>query len=720
VDVGKYKTLADYQATGYQKDETTAKFMDARNLKHPDQAPTPQLQMVAVSGKMQRVLDAPEWKTLPKQYKIQVLGEIYDTHVISAFRANGIEPPEKGEWISRYAKNILSPEEFQNYNEAYKKNAIDHPAQAVDDRPRLGRTNIAISGIADEVANTATLVANTLRFPFNTSSKLYQSPSNPIKRLAGAFDAYASYAHRVNTDALSAFQPQQGFMDWTANTAGHLVGATPAFLGIGKLGEALKIGAVTEAVVPKLAERAALSRGFKTAVAALDNAGQVFVLDRGEGASWEDSFKNAAYTLAFAGAIHGAVLRFNGAKLAVGGEPFVNDLETRADMPNGEKVVSRPGKLISLISEDDPDSIKALIHEREMRHQVAVTFFPKKAKKFPASSGRGALYNNLSKNQRVKVQTFISSLSKENAAKFMPITNPEVVEAANQNTLDKFYKENPGEQDIDKEIEKLTGIPMAKAVTEAQAELVGKESGLTGATAKLKDTYRVGNRIINEEGEYEPSEGSYTTLAPNYRVDYRNATPDTPFNQLVAPRTSAEDFINGTQKYPPDSQYRSSGKFEFEGPEHHLLWIATQADLKGLSASQKALVRNRAFKLLKSEMGTTIPEAKVRGGWLREHYENIKTNEPRLNQQGVLFASTKLGPRRYATVHAKTLYNEDTEASAKAWLMANFKKNPKLRAEFQPFLDGLNKLKNKQQSFQGVKNYRELIEKIKQASLGVK
>jgi hypothetical protein len=698
-----YKSIADTQPTGFQKDQKRAQAIAASNLKHPDQAPTPALQLIAVSGKMGRIINSPTWATLPTQYRIQVLSEMYDTHVIDAFKANGIEPPEKGDWILKFAKNILSPKDWERYNKTYGEGVTrlltpeqdkeygatykddkekDHN-QNTDDRSRLSGGGVFTSAIADEL-DILKLTANLIRYPFNTASQAYQSPRDPIKKIADTFDRISDWASKTNTDALSAFAPQQGFNDWMNNAAGHIVGSAPAFIGIGKIGEAFKLGALTKAIVPSLAERAAMSGGFKVAVASLKNSGEVFALERGEGSNWTDSFKSAAYALAFSGALHGAILRFQGAKLGVGGRPFINDVETRADREDGAKVISRPDRLISLISDKDPDSIEALVAERNMRHQVAAQFFPDKAEKFTKVRGEQGLWNNLSKNQRLKIQAHINALT-EQAGELNPITNPELTQAANQNTLEQWYKENSGEKAIDEQIEKLTGQKIAKTVTDAQAAEVGQKTGLTGKTAQL-------NAIYRRAQDYKERSGSNDLFGEN--LSRTSGLKTTSKATLLNPRLPVEDFINGTREYlePSSGSKAVKGKEFFENPEHHLLWVANFSDAP-------AAIKNRSFAILRNEFNLNRDEADITkggkaAGWLANFRNNLALTG-HLDAEGNIFRSTKTKAPRFGTQWQKEVTESERPDVILKDLAKIRKSHPELRGITDDLFHKLNDVVNK-------------------------
>lgn len=97
---GSYQSYADLQVKSIRRDNSLAEFAAARQLKDPLLARTPELQIQAVAGKLQRLHDDPKFQTLPEYWKERVTGHYYDTFVAPALKANGIEPPNRASWLA--------------------------------------------------------------------------------------------------------------------------------------------------------------------------------------------------------------------------------------------------------------------------------------------------------------------------------------------------------------------------------------------------------------------------------------------------------------------------------------------------------------------------------------------------------------------------------------------------------------------------------------------
>lgn|GEM_PF-6465115 len=97
---GSYESYADLQVKSTGRDNSLAEFAAARQMKDPLLARTPELQIQAAAGKLQRLHDDPKFQALPEYWKERVTEHYYETFVAPALKANGIEPPDSASWLS--------------------------------------------------------------------------------------------------------------------------------------------------------------------------------------------------------------------------------------------------------------------------------------------------------------------------------------------------------------------------------------------------------------------------------------------------------------------------------------------------------------------------------------------------------------------------------------------------------------------------------------------
>lgn len=695
---GYHKTLADYASAGYDGDKKFQAYMEARNLKDPNKAPTPQLKMTAVAGKLSRIITSPAYSSLRVENKIRVLGSYYDRYVAPAMKVNGIEPPSKEEWLAGYT------------NQARKEKDSEW-------KPRPTNTEEVLYGISMGTAETSKLVSNIIRYTIGDQTHLgdfirSKSPGSAknIDAAVAKIKDFATNVDHVSQDFNSSFATRHDPAAWLSNMAGHMVGEAPAYLTAGKLlGPVFGILDSAGGVVPSLAEKGALSTGMKVATTALKNAGEVFSVDKVEGKSTGAAAKDAAFAAAFSPVIHGAFaalgkivgadarlsisnqLRYAASKLGVGGEPFANKVAQVTDKSEAELHPEyamtdsdrNPHKPVALVNEADPDFKLAVKHEAALREALAKEFHPEKAE---ASGGR-SVWRNLSTTQRAKIKTHIASLSKS-AAEVMPIVAPEIQTTANAQELSSFAAMNPSFAARMQRIEKATGLKVAEVLTNSQAGEAASKNGINTPAQKLETSFK----SEPNEVAFEPREGASASLSPGYQVSYLRNNPRLTNAQLINPKLSTLDFIDGTLKYLEDSPNTKSGKIYFEHPAHHLLQVAE-------NSKAPAPIKARAFRLLGKEFDINKADAQKYAGWLDYHVNKLKdSGRFDVGREGNVFRSTKLSPARYGTKWQKQLVPEIIANEAQATDKLLKKLDPKVAASTRALSKQLTNLAERSQT----------------------
>src|SRR5882757_2287511 len=188
----KYKSLSDLQATGFAKDQKSQQFAAARNLKDVTKAPNPQLKMQAVSGKIARVINSDEFRQLDVSKRTYVLSHYYNKFVAPTLKENGIEPPEKADWIKGYGRTVGTEET----------------------KSTASRTGTFTSAAISSQADMARLTANVFKYV----TKL--GPTNAVVEKSPVYTKFLSYAdkmQKVATDYDSTFETRHDASGWLSN-----------------------------------------------------------------------------------------------------------------------------------------------------------------------------------------------------------------------------------------------------------------------------------------------------------------------------------------------------------------------------------------------------------------------------------------------------------------------------------------------------------------------
>lgn len=643
---GTYKSMADMQARGYEKDKKISEFAAARQLKDPSKAPTPMLRVQAVNGKLERILSNPNYAKITPENREKVLGVFYDKYVPQAMKNAGIDPPTKEEWLSR-----------RNAQSQYDKSS----AKPTESRLLTGGTEL-MKGYADTVRIAGNLVKYTLGegAPKAAGFNPEGAGSKYVRAVDKKIFEYADAVTKVATDYESTFNTRHDPVSWLSNFAGRVLGDAPAYMAASEIGGGIK---VAEAV-PTLAEKAAVSKGMQVAVHSLRNATEVMGVTKAEGHSNLEVAEAGIGALLLTAPLHALALRFKSSQLAVGGEPFADKVANNASRGEDVPIKHSPE---ALVNPSDPDFRAAVKGEQELREKFAREFHPEKAE----AAGDKSVWRNLSKGQRTKIVQHLDATNKQ-AAELMPLVNPEVQTTANLKTIVEAIKDNPMQAQRMQAIQKLTGLNPAEVLTKMQAKEVGQKTGLTSAAKTLEDSFShssAGDDIFGADR----SKGARTVS---------NAS-------LLNPKLSTEDFVKGTQKYLEDNPATKSGKDYFENPEHHLLWVANFSD----TSSQ---IKNRAFEILRKDFNLSREQAgnTKAGGWLA-NFRNDLARTGHLYTEGNIYRSTKNTQRRYATKWQKEVLEPESEASDMKAIAAITKRHPELKDTFDALNHELTKLKNK-------------------------
>jgi hypothetical protein len=643
-DLGTFNKLSDLQANGYGHDKQTKDYMEARQLKDPAKAPTNALRMAAVSGKIDRVKNSPEYKSLPPEYRVKVLGHYYDKYVSPVLKMNGIEPPSREEWLAGHGSN---PE---------------------DKGTKSSTAGIAMSAMVSGQADMTRLVGNVLRYTIgdgtlpglsttSRDSSLSKSIDSKVKKV---FD-FADSLQKVSTDYDSTFVSRHDAGAWLANTGGHLIGDAPAYM---------VAGAAAEGIVPSMAEKAAISKGFKVGYQALKAGGEVFGVNEAEGKGFRESATAGIGAIVLAGTLSGAIARYGGAKLAIGGEPMAVKIAEDADhfdhTEGIEQHETTPNKPKALINPNDPDYKQAVNNERWLRERVAREFHPEKAD----AAGDKSVYRNLSTAQRIKIKDHIAAITKQ-SAELMPLVNPELQTVANTKELLTESISNPQFASRMAAIEKMTGLKVAEVLTKVQGDAVGRQTGLKSVAKDLRDSF----------GEPVTQDMMGENLS-------RTKGAKTVSNKgLLNPVLPTSSFIEGTTKYLEKNSATKSGHDYFENPEHHLEWVANHSDAP-------APIKAQAFNRLRKDFNISHEEAVKKGQWLAEHVSDLR-DTGKLNTEGNIYRSTKVTQRRYGTEWQHQLYEEDILKSDLDELKKLTRAKPELKAPIEEMLKTLTELRNK-------------------------
>lgn len=628
-DGGTYKSLVDLQATGYSKDKKSAEFAAARNLKDVDKAPNPRLKMQAVTGKLDRVRQSDNYRSLSPEHQASVMSHYYDKYVAPTLKENGIEPPEKADWIKGYGRTLEGGD----------------PSTA----SRAGTfTSAAISGQADMARLTGNI--------FKAVTKL-GDPRVDSSGVTKKIMDFADSVQKVSTDYDSAFQSRHDVSGWLSNFAGHIIGDAPAYMAAG-------VGA--EGIIPSLAEKSALSKGFKVAYQSLKTSGEVMAVQAGEGKSLPDVFAGGLTAFILGSGIHATALKFKSAQLATGGEPLANKVAHDANVGEIREGESTPSNVKALVNPHDPDYKQVVNNEKFLREHFAQEFHPEKAE----GSGGKSVWRNLSTAQRSKIKDHISAITKQ-AAELMPLVNPEVQTQANSVEMTREALSNPVFGQRMAAIEKLTGLKVAEVLTKVQAKSVGEETGLTTPRNILQESFGHGDMF----GE-NPGRTKGLATVSNKQV-----------NNPMLPEGA---FLEKTTKYLEKNGATKSGHDYFENPEHHLLWVANHSDAP-------ASVKQSAFMRLRRDYNISQAEAVKKGQWLAEHVSDLRDTGI-LADKGNIYRSTKNTQRRYGTEWQHQLYEEDLLKSDMDDLKKLTKAKPELKQPIEGMLQTLNNLRNKAQT----------------------
>lgn len=749
---GTYKSMADMQARGYEKDKKISEFAAARQLKDPSKAPTPMLRVQAVNGKLERILSNPNYAKITPENREKVLGVFYDKYVPQAMKNAGIDPPTKEEWLSR-----------RNAQSQYDKSS----AKPTESRLLTGGTEL-MKGYADTVRIAGNLVKYTLGegAPKAAGFNPEGAGSKYVRAVDKKIFEYADAVTKVATDYESTFNTRHDPVSWLSNFAGRVLGDAPAYMAASEIGGGIKVAET----VPTLAEKAAVSKGMQVAVHSLRNATEVMGVTKAEGHSNIEVAEAGIGALLLTAPLHALALRFKSSQLAVGGEPFADKVANNASRGEDVPIKHSPE---ALVNPSDPDFRAAVKGEQELREKFAREFHPEKAE----AAGDKSVWRNLSKGQRTKIVQHLDATTKQ-AAELMPLVNPEVQTTANLKTIVEAIKDNPMQAQRMQAIQKLTGLNPAEVLTKMQAKEVGQKTGLTSPAKTLQDSFsekgiseqlpkdlrksapRYRDKRLNFE---DPRDLALYTVARDFTkpevqsashgkfLSYlRNQFPDksdahfqvtagrevrakvkelahntegdvvnipklhsldrqeqhfptgdifgadrsagarTVSNaSLLNPKMSTEDFVKGTQKYLEDNPATKSGKDYFENPEHHLLWVANFSD----ASSQ---IKNRAFEILRKDFNLSREQAgnTKAGGWLA-NFRNDLARTGHLYTEGNIYRSTKNTQRRYATKWQKEVLEPESEASDMKAIAAITKRHPELKDTFDALNHELTKLKNK-------------------------
>ncbi len=691
----RVKMLSPANPESFANTKRQAEVHDAQQLIDPFKAPTPNLKLIALGAKLTRGYNSPEYKALTPEQQIEVRGKLYDSLVRPILLQNGVNPPDKEQWLARQA----NPDETTKLNQKAPSSMLGNfYAGAMDAE---GFTLNVLGGAMQKVGSYAT----TDEGKATAGYKKWEEAAQRVR------DFGNNIAH-VSTDYSSVFDTS-GIIDQGMNAAGEMLGSAPAFLAADAfVGPAVETGAeVAKGIVPSLAERAALSTGFKVGVNFLKGAGSIYSIEK---MADVPSAEHDAVKYGLIGAGIGMLVdhalylkarraaRFKAAQEAVGGKPLRNKIETLADEADddddkGDPVAkaanadvisvektrkasktsiaaqedrpdpdhSTQAHPMSSVSRNDPILKEAVKNEQAMRETIARQFHPEKAE----AAGDKSIWRNLSKGQRKAITEYISKLgdvAKEN----MPIVAPEIQVQANAKILQDAVKDDPQFGARLAAMEKLTGRKGEQTLTEMEARQKAAKMGLTDPTRIIKEA----QEEVSDEDEAK-FEGRSASLKPDYSVPMR--APTSLINPVKAGITP-QQFIENTIKYLPEDSHTPSGHLWYENPEHHLLAIAYGEDVP-------SVIKGKARSILREDFHQSNAVNARRAAWLKNHVTQLKyTWDHKVGQDhGLIYRTTKNTQRRYATPTQRKLIEEDVPETAMKVVANLTRHNPALRASLK-------------------------------------
>lgn len=674
-----YKSLADLQAHGYGKDKKVQEANIARQLTDPFSAPTPGLKLNALAGKLQRVYDDPQYLSLRPENRVRIKGLLYDKYVAPIMKINGVEPPSKEEWLAEQGSEIKDHQEKEGLTGAFLSGGEEGSASAI----RL----------------FGNLLHGTASYITSDKGKATQTYKDYQSQIDKVF-AYSDMFRSTSDDYHSTFATKDGIAAWTANFGGKMIGEVPAYLAAGYVLGPVVGGAtgLVEGAIPSLAEKGAISSGWKLAKVALSGAGDVFAVDKGEGKSTHESSMDAAGAAILGPALHASFsglgkvfgsaarlsavdgMRWAASKLAVGGEPMAAKIAEMADHSDGLGEHSTPGQTLALVNENDPAIKQAVKDEQNYREHIARQFHPEKAD----AAGDKSVWRNLSKEQRTKIRDHIAAETKVTSQN-MALAAPVIQTQANGLELTNEAKANPQFAARLKAVEQLTGMQVAAVITRAQATEQASKLGLSDKTRQLMEA-------VSGAGEAETFDIMHEqakSLPEDYRVQYdpAYALPSVSGGSTALP---LDKFLTGTIKYLEKSPATPSGHVYYESPKMHLLALL---DTKA-PVNIKAQARGR---LMREFSGMTSEKIKTQRAILANHVGELR-DTGLLQSEGNVYRSTKLVQGRYRTAWQKELSLDDIPASDMALIKNLTKKNPELKRTLGPVIKELANFKQRAQT----------------------